>query len=129
METHVLAGLILIALYIYPMMRLWEVLPAQRRALDGSLQKFQLTTKAITLLSVHSLLEAGFVINCAMAGLYLFGGLWAAALFVDLIILRRLFRDNNWFNDQLNKLKDAVKEVKKNLRSALTLPPLAPSPA
>lgn len=126
------AETISIVLYCTISMPLWIahiiVMNRQQRAVDGSKQRYALTTLAISL-------TIPLVISLTLLAVFDFRiGSYPSSLFESILAIlvlwrsRGLFKDDNWFNKQFKKLKNGLKNLGKQL-SNVRLPSPLPSPA
>ena len=98
----------------------------QQTAVQGSYKKFQLTTILIVVVSLKILGGLGLVILSLAFGYWFTAGIWLCLVAFDILDLVKLFKDDNWFNNQYKRLKRGLK----NLRTRLsTLASPLPAPA
>lgn len=102
------------------------VLFRQQTAIPGSYKKFQLTTILIVIVSLKILTKLGVVILSLLFGYWLTAGIWLGLAAFDILDLIKLFKDDNWFNNQYKRFKQGLKNLRARLSTFLS--PL-PAPA
>lgn len=98
----------------------------QRAAIPGSYKKYQLTTLLIAMISLKILGGISIVILSLILDNAFTAGIWVFIVAVDIWDLKKLFNDDNWFNNQYKRLKRGLKNLQTRL-SMLASPMPAPA--
>lgn len=89
-----------------------------------SLRRYQLTTIQIVVVSIELLLASAVVVFAVRYHAILPALTYTYLVYQGITRLKKLFDDNNWFNDQFDNFKQGFK----NLRARLAFPLSLPSP-
>jgi len=95
----------------------------RNRAVPGSRQKYVLTTWLIPATTLVLLASAALGTIRLNQEEYLGAAFWATFVIESLIRLWSYFNDDNWFNDQLKKFKQGLKNFGRQVQSAFSPKP------
>lgn len=87
-----------------------------------SLRRYQLTTIQIVVVSIELLLASAVVVFAVRYHAILPALTYTYLVYQGITRLKKLFDDNNWFNDQFDNFKQGFKNLRARLAFLLSLP-------